>query len=217
MNNEFETNGYCVVRNFFSKDFINTVANYYKLKYQVTKYLGEKKVVLGVNSEFVSGYRYYADTLCESILLSHGQKISEILGLNISPTYTLARIYEEGDKLLPHIDRDACEISATCPVYIADDRPSIIYISEYTASKFNYNGILTYENARSGKFNKVELYPGDVVFYKGCERYHWRDPLESPLLIHFFMHMVQTDGMYKDLVYDDRPIMGVRRDGSDIC
>ena len=53
------------------------------------------------------------------------------------------------------------------------------------------------------------MYPGDILFYKGCERYHWRDPLESPLLFQFFMHFVQSDGKYKDLVFDTRPLMGL--------
>jgi len=207
MSKEFKENGFVVVRNFFSKELINIATEYFKLNYQVSKFKKETKSSLEWDTG--SSYIYYGDVLCESILLSHGQKISNFLGFNLSPTYAFARIYEKGDVLIPHVDRKSCEISVTCPIFISDDKPSEIYISNYTTKSYPGRVRLTYDEVRNNKFTKVELYPGDVLFYKGCEHYHWRDPLNSPYLIQFFMHAVQTDGEYKECIYDTRPIMGL--------
>jgi len=208
MNYEFEKNGYYVSRNFFSKELINIAKEYFELKYRVAKFYKEKKV-LTTEGDVADSYCFYGDTLCESILLASGQKISNLLKLNIAPTYTYARIYEEGDVLVPHRDRPSCEISATCPIFDSDGNTSIIYISKYTHCKFNGVTRITTEEAFKNDYFKAELNPGDVLFYKGCEHYHWRKPLKSSYLFQFFMHSVQTNGSNKDWVYDKRPLMGV--------
>jgi len=207
MSKEFKENGFVVVKNFFSKELINIATEYFKLKYQVSKFKKEYKS--SIDYDVSSSYVYYGDALCESILLSYGKKISTFLGLTLSPTYAFARIYEKGDLLIPHVDRKSCEISVTCPIFISDDKPSVINVSNYTNKFYPGEDQLTYDKAKNNQFTKIELYPGDVLFYKGCEHYHWRDPLSSPFLFQFFMHAVQTDGKYAEYVYDTRPIMGL--------
>ena len=207
MNQEFEKNGFIVVRNFFSSETIQITKQYMDIRYNVAKFTNQDKSV--VTSDVAESYAFYGDTLCESILLNHGQKISNLLGLNLSPTYAFARAYEKGDTLIPHKDRGACEISATCPVYISDGKPSVLYISKFTTDRFDEEPRPSLDKFVSGDYYKAELYPGDVLFYKGCKHYHWRDALESPLLFQFFMHFVQTEGKYKELVFDTRPLMGL--------
>lgn len=98
MNKEFEENGFIIVRNFFTNELIKTLTDYLSLKYQVSKYIDHKKNSL--NNDIGESYTYYGDVLCESILLSHGQKICNLLKLDLSPTYSYARVYERGDRLV---------------------------------------------------------------------------------------------------------------------
>jgi hypothetical protein len=209
MNHEFEKNGYYVARNFFSKELISIAADYFAIKYNVAKFSNDEKSSIVNHSDVADSYTFYNDTLCESILLASGQKISNLLKLNIAPTYTYARIYEEGDVLVPHRDRSACEISATCPIFDSNGKPSTIYISKYTQSRFNGDDKISWNDALNNDYFKAELNPGDVLFYKGCDHYHWREPLKSSYLFQFFMHCVLIDGSNKDWIYDKRPLMGI--------
>ena len=43
MSKEFKENGFVVVKNFFSKELINIATEYFKLKYQVSKFKKEYK------------------------------------------------------------------------------------------------------------------------------------------------------------------------------
>jgi len=211
MNKEFEENGYFVVKDFFDKTTINLLSTYFDIKYKIIKYENNRSNFSTIEGgDFANSYIFYADHLTESVLLKNGQKISNLLGKNLIPTYTFARIYETGQPLLPHTDRPSCEISATCPIFLSDNKPSIIYISNFTRSSEKKNYTID-EIMATNAYTAVELYPGDVMFYKGCERYHWRLPLESDYLIQFFMHAVQIDGIHKDHAFDKRPYLGFNK------
>ena len=130
MNIDFEKNGYIVVRNFFSEETIDILSTYFDLKYRVIQsddYLRHEYT--SSSSDVANGLRFSNDYLTESILLLYGDKMSKVLELDLIPTYTYARIYEQGNTLKPHSDRQSCEISATCPITISDNRASTIYIS----------------------------------------------------------------------------------------
>ena len=129
--------------------------------------------------------------------------------MRLSPTYTYARIYEKNNPLIPHVDRPSCEVSVTCPISVSDNSPSIIYISNYSIDKKTQPNKLTYKEIEErGDYTEVSLLPGDVLFYRGCERYHWRRPLQCDSLTQFFMHFVETDGIHKEWYFDKRPYSG---------
>lgn len=91
------------------------------------------------------------------------QRIEKIIGRKLFNTYYYDRFYFPGQKLDIHTDREACEISVT--LHISSNPKFIewpIWIK--TAEGFKENAI---------------LHPGDALLYKGCERPHWRDELES--------------------------------------
>ena len=211
MNIDFENSGYLVVRNFFSEETIDILSTYFDLKYRVIQSIDSLRREHSSPSEDVAnGLRFSNDYLTESVLLLYGDKMSKVLELDLIPTYTYARIYEQGNTLRPHSDRPSCEISATCPITISDNRASTIYISNFkfdpsihTSPNWSISEI-----KKLGDYTQVDLLPGDALFYKGCERFHWREPLESDYLVQFFMHTVQTNGQFKDFVFDKRPYMG---------
>ena len=221
MHIDFETDGYLVVREFFDETTVLLMQTYWDLKWQLlnfndfekskVQHSQKKGVLLGVKDNDVGySYNFYSDQLMESIELCYGQKTCHLLQADLLPSYTFTRIYEKGSPLIPHQDRPSCEVSATCPVLISDDRPSQICISNYKWWEITEKPIKfsIEEIKQKGDYSEVHLYPGDALFYKGCERYHWRDPIESDYMIQFFMHFVQTNGDKKDWVFDKRPFMG---------
>ena len=221
MHIDFKRNGYLVAREFFDNTTVALMQTYWNLKWRFLNFSDEGKqsfehskingdVPTISDADVAFSYNIYGDPLTESIELCYGQLASELLETNLSPTYTYTRIYEKDSFLIPHIDRESCEVSATSPIIISDDKPSKIFISNFkwwevtdTKKRFNIEEI-----KQKGDYSEVELYPGDVLFYSGLERYHWREPLESDYMIQFFMHFVLADGEYKDLVFDRRPYMG---------
>jgi hypothetical protein len=211
MHTGYDKNGYLLVQNFFDVAIIELLQEYYKIKYQLIKYYKSPKIA-PVTSVVASGYNYYADTLTESISANNLHKVSDLLKINLLPTYTFTRIYEKNDILTPHIDRHACEISATCPIITSNDSPSIIYISNYTFDRKKDKAISTLQEVKKrGDYSEVKLQPGDALFYKGCERYHWREPLKEDLLIQFFMHYVDKNGVNNEWHLNKRPFLGFYR------
>lgn len=217
MNVDFEKNGYYVARNFFDVSTISLIQTYFNIKYKNLNYNTEKReaahkaILSNVDKPggIASGFNFNSDTLIESLLSNHTNRVMEILGLDLLPTFGFARIYEKGDNLLPHIDRLSCEVSATCPIITTDNSPSTIYISnvrfDLNKDKRKYS---LEEIEKRGAYTEVNLFPGDVLFYKGCEMFHWRKPLTTDLLIQFFIHFVKAKGRYKDWYLDKRPFLG---------
>ena len=211
MNIDLKNNGYLVVRNFFTEETMDILSTYFDLKYRVIQSDNSlREMHSTTDHDVANGLIFSNDNLTESILLLYGEKMSQLLDLNLTPTYTYTRIYEQGNILKPHSDRFSCEISATCPITISDSRSSTIYLSNYKFDfSVNTRKFPSWEEAKKfGDYTQIDLLPGDALFYKGCEYLHWREPLESDYLIQFFMHTVQTNGQYSDFVFDKRPYMG---------
>jgi len=218
MHPDFKKNGYLVARDFFDKTTISLAQTYFDFKYRIINFSEENRInaeksIISLedkHGDIATSYNFYSDQLIESIHLNYGEKTSKLLQINLSPTYTFTRIYEKNDYLLPHIDRPSCEVSATCPITVAGNNPSILYISNYKFDNIKEKSrIHTLEDIeRRGDYTEIELYPGDALFYSGCDRYHWRKPLQADYLVQFFMHFVETNGVNKDWYFDKRPYSG---------
>lgn len=213
MHPDFKKNGYLVARNFFDNTAMALMQTYFDFKYRIINFSEENRIKAakseqGPGKDVAPTFGFYSDQLIESIHLNYGQKASEIIRMRLSPTYTFTRIYEKGDSLLAHTDRPSCEISMTCPILTANEVPSTIYISNYIVPPGTTGSFTPEEIEKRGDYSEVNLYPGDALFYSGCERFHWRKPLEDDYLIQFFLHFVETDGKYKDHYFDKRPYSG---------
>ena len=113
--------------------------------------------------------------------------------LKLSPTYSYARIYKNGDVLARHKDRFSCEISTTLNLG-GDSWP--IYLDP--TSKFGQAGI------------KIELKPGDMLVYSGCELEHWREEFKGQNCGQVFLHYNKKGSkMAKENEFDKRPFLGV--------
>ena len=90
------------------------------------------------------------------------KRLESVIGRELYNTYYYDRFYFAGQELTRHADRDACEISVS--VHISSN------IDECWPFKIK---------SVQGKEHSLCLKPGDGLLYKGCERPHWRDPLQS--------------------------------------
>lgn len=88
--------------------------------------------------------------------------LEDILGEKLYNTYYYDRFYFAGQRLVRHSDRDACEISVSVQISTNASKPWPFCIE-----------------TPSGEERFANLENGWGLLYKGCERQHWRDPLES--------------------------------------
>jgi predicted 2-oxoglutarate/Fe(II)-dependent dioxygenase YbiX len=120
----------------------------------------------------------YCLPVCNILLGRMTEKVSELAGKRLRPSYTYCRVYLKGADLKPHKDRPSCEYSVT--LNLSQTHPWTIYM---------------------GKRGVVQK-PGDAVLYKGCEIEHSRKEFTGDEYVQVFLHYVDADGPHKDHVYD---------------
>jgi len=128
----------------------------------------------------------------DQLLVTLQPKIENITGINLIPTYSFGRIYYKNAIMKEHVDRPACEISATVNISI-DETPWPIWV-----------------RSNDGVDIPVELFPGDALIYRGQIVPHWRNPYtEGEEQVQFFLHLVDSDGTATDEIYDRREQLGL--------
>ena len=197
----FKKNKYSVLKNAISPEIANFVYNYFLNKRKVARFLFDQKYIspfteyFGVwNDEQVPNtYSHYSDIAMETLLEQVKPVMEKHTNLKLSPTYAYARIYKKGDVLARHKDRYSCEISTT--LNLGGD-PWSIYLDP--TGKQGQAGI------------KVDLNPGDMLIYSGCELEHWRNKFRGKECIQVFLHYNnrKTPGA-KDNMFDKRPHLGL--------
>ena len=177
----FKKDKYCIIRQAISKDLATFVANYFSIKKQVydtcrqTRFISPYENLLGeyegADGQIPHTYSSYSDIAMETLMLKCQPIMEKITGLKLTPAYTFARIYKHGDVLKRHKDRFSCEISTT--MNLGGD-PWAIYLEP--SGKEGLKGI------------KVDLKPGDMLVYSGCELEHWRNKFKGKECIQAFLH-----------------------------
>jgi hypothetical protein len=199
----FKKDKYVVIKQAISKDLAAFVANYFSLKKQVydtcrkTRYISPYEVMVGyyegAEEQIPHTYSCYSDIAMETLMLKCQPIMEKITGLKLTPAYTYARIYKNGDVLKRHKDRFSCEISTT--MNLGGD-PWALYLEP--SGKEGLKGI------------KVDLKPGDMLVYSGCELEHWRNKFKGKECIQAFLHYnnCKTPGA-KENIFDKRPHLGL--------
>ena len=197
----FKKNKYSVLKNVISKEIADFAFAYFLNKRKVARFLFDQKYISpfteywGVwNAEQVPNtYSHYADLVMETLLQKVQPLMEKYTGLKLSPTYSYARIYKKGDILARHKDRFSCEISTTLnlggeqwPIYL---EPS---------GRVGQAGI------------KVDLEPGDMLIYSGCELEHWREEFTGKDCAQVFLHYNKKGSkLAKENEFDKRPFLGL--------
>ena len=199
----FKKKKYTVIRQAISKDLASFVGNYFLMQKQVfdtcrkARYFSPFETILGhyenKNEQIPETYSHYSDIAMETLMLKCQPQMEKVTGLKLYPAYTYARIYKKGDELKRHKDRFSCEISTTMNLG-GDEWP--IYLEP--SGEVGKKGI------------KVDLKPGDMLVYSGCELEHWREKFKGKECIQVFLHYNnrKTPGS-KDNMFDKRPHLGL--------
>ena len=187
----FEEDKYILVNNFLNDELCNVASNYAMFK---------KLNEFSTDTQVPGTHSVYADPLMESILLLMQPKIEEYTNKKLIPASSYYRVYLNGSILHDHIDRPACEISA-----------SITLGYNYHNKKDDYIWPLhVYVNGEK-KYFRCDV--GDALIYKGNELVHGRDLLnvgEDSHHIQVFLHYVDLDGPYTQYKFDNRECIGIR-------
>lgn len=121
----------------------------------------------------ILGHEIMFETLAERLW----PRIESIVGEELLPTYSYARLYTNGDELKSHTDRPACEISATIQLGRSHHYAWPIYMGN----------------------QRFDLSEGDAVIYKGCDVNHWREKCNGPDNYYsgqVFIHFVRKQGEF---------------------
>ena len=197
----FKKNKYAVIKQAISKDLATFCMNYLLMKKQVyntcikERYISPYETMMGSyeDDQIPNTYSHYADVAMETLLLKCQPEMEKVTGLKLYPAYTYARIYKKGDELKRHKDRFSCEISTTMNLG-GDNWP--IYLEP--SGEISKKGI------------KVNLKPGDMLVYRGCELEHWREKFKGKECVQVFLHYnnCKTPGA-KHNMFDKRPHLGL--------
>ena len=214
----FKKNKYQVIRGAISKEIADVAYRYLQISAEADHWMLNNGVTHAGNSlvgnfndpQVPNSYAKYSDRLMETLLVKTIDVMQKKTGLKLVPTYSYTRLYRKGNILRRHKDRPSCEISTTInlggdlwPIFI-DSTGSDNVIDEY-------KGIL---KPGAPKGIKVDLKPGDMLIYSGCDLEHWREPFQGKLCGQVFLHYNHADGRFaKTNLYDKRPILGIPKLG----
>jgi hypothetical protein len=209
----FHLTKYQVIKKAVSYDLANFIFNYFLLKRDAVNFMYKNNIVpenslFGTwkDQQVPNVYSHYADFAMETLLMKVMPIMVKETGLNLIPTYSYARIYEKGSILKRHKDRPSCEISTT--LNLGGD-PWPIFIDP-TGSN---NVIDEYKNIMkpdAPKGIQVNLEPGDMLVYSGCELEHWREEFTGNICGQVFLHYNHLNGQFaNENLYDKRPLLGL--------
>ena len=194
-------NNYKIVKNAISKELAGFVYDYFLNKRRVARklfddgYISPDTPHFGVwsDKQIPNTYSHYADIVMETLLERIKPVMEKNTRLKVLPTYSYARIYKKGDILKRHKDRPSCEISTTINLG-GDSWP--IYLEP------------SGEKGKEGL--KIDLRPGDMLIYRGCELEHWRETFEGDNCGQVFLHYNDANSSEgQKNIYDGRPFIGL--------
>ena len=212
----FKKNKYQVIRGAISKELADIAFTYLKISAEADYWLlanqatHEGNFLIGnfKDRQVPNSYAKYADRLMETLLVKTIPVMKAKTGLDLIPTYSYTRLYRTGNILHRHKDRPSCEISTTLnlggdqwPIYLDPTGENNI-LSGYETT--------TVVKPNAPKGVKVDLKPGDMLIYSGCELEHWREPFKGKLCGQVFLHYNHANGPFaKSNLYDKRPLLGI--------
>jgi len=206
----FDKNSYVVIKDFISKEICNLL--YEKIKLSAKnlafmlhyedyikkeiKFKLDKNVTFYENIDQIYGrfndkqalgdYSKYGDPVFDTLLKINMNKLEDILCKKLYPTYTYHRLYTTGTILERHKDRPSCEISAT--VCLGFDTSNL-------NEKYNWKIYVEKNEEEKG----IELEPGDMLIYRGCDIDHWREPFKGLNHAQVFLHFNENKDSFENL------------------
>jgi hypothetical protein len=164
---EIIKNNYLLIPGFITSDEAHSLAEQFQEYCKKFNLVGDPQAP---NSHAMYNFMPFVRLMVNKI-----PRVNEILGEEVLPTYTYARVYKNDSMLEKHRDRPACEISFTLNLVKDVDWP-------------------IYFQRPDGSETSIELNPGDAVLYLGCQADHWRNKFEGEEHVQLFLHYVRANG-----------------------
>lgn len=191
-NEEFDQNGAILLKNVVDGSLLirpkpkTTEVTNYKKRLLITRPSSEAQVLGSIECYNYPEYQYYHRGVVKKI-------IEEAIGRSLYPTYYYDRFYLQHQSLPAHIDREACEISASMIISTTLTEPWPLYVVKPFDDLSNID---------------VEMYNAtdkDLIIYKGLECIHFRDNMPRGDHTHhqIFFHYVLQDGHRAFCAYDN--------------
>jgi len=183
---------YSVIKNAISKELADFLKDYLILKSQVHDHYKKDRIISPFNTLFgeaedrqVPGsYCTYGDIAMDNLLVKLKDKVEKCVGKKLIETYSYSRVYVTGAELKRHKDRFSCELSTTLnlggdpwPIYVDESKNNLSKHIEGTPYKSPNN-----------KGTRIDLSPGDMMVYEGCNIEHWREKFKGRQCIQTFLH-----------------------------
>lgn len=168
MNQQLLDNNYLYVPNFISVQEAEDLAQEF--------FVAQRDGHLKIDPQCSKSPAIYNLLPCVKLLVKKIPVVSKLVEDEVFPTYAYGRIYQLGEVLNRHKDRDACEISITLNLkQSGPDWP--IWIQKPNGDEVSLN-----------------LKPGDAMLYLGCTADHWREEYQGNLQVQVFLHYVLVNG-----------------------
>ena len=197
----FKKNKYTILKKAISPELADFIYKYFLNKRNTAKFLFNQKYLSPFSTEYgvwndtqiPNSYSHYGDIVMETLLQEVKPVMEKHTNLKLSETYSYARIYKKGDVLPRHKDRYSCEVSTT--LNLGGESWSI-YLDP--TGRTSQAGI------------EVNLNPGDMLIYSGCELEHWREEFKGKDCGQVFLHYNKTNSKTaKANQFDKRPFIGL--------
>tara|TARA_R100001015_G_scaffold18501_2_gene11810 strand:- start:99 stop:773 length:675 start_codon:yes stop_codon:yes gene_type:complete len=197
----FKKDRYIIIKEAIPELIARFLTDYLLLKREVSYTMFKYGVADNTTTEWgrwdddqVPGtYSHYSDVAMETLLAWMHPIMKKHTGLDLAPMYSYTRIYRKGDELERHKDRPSCAISTT--MALGFDKPYPIYLDPTGGA--NSKGI------------EVNLNPGDMLVYRGCDLEHWRKPFEGEDCVQVFLHYNEKGTFTEHDKYDGRFHLGL--------
>jgi hypothetical protein len=176
----FWTNGFVVL-----PSLINSRSRSFLYRYAIAK--GKRHLEKEEPNQSKDIVAEYAEPVMEELLYWMAPVADDVCGSLVYPTYSYLRLYRSAEILPRHIDRSSCEMTLSICLGYAGASNWPLWINTQRGSR------------------RVDLNPGDGVFFRGIEQEHWREPFSGTLSAQLLLHYVRRDGPYAERMYDGRP------------
>lgn len=169
-----------LINNFIEKDFIEFIQDYFSIKINSNQYDDNFE-------NFNNGYEFYGDPLMETILQNSCKSISELIGINLVPTYSITNMFMKND-YYKTFNKGISEFSAV-----------LLLGSSNLNNKFSIN--FTDETV-------LDLSLGDLIIFKNKKLNYKEFKISEDWILQSSLNFVDSEGDLKDNIYDNRLYLG---------
>ena len=210
----FKTKKYQVILQALSKELANFIFNYMMLQRNAVGFMLKNNKVNPKNPfmgkrddpQVPGAYSKYGDWVMETLLQYMRPIMKAKTGLELVPTYSYTRLYENGHILKRHKDRPSCEVSTTLHLG-GEEWPIFI---DPSGQDFVIDEWKQIHKPGAPKGIQVDLKVGDMLIYAGCELEHWREPFQGSVCSQVFLHYNHANGPFAQTnLFDKRPLLGL--------